>query len=42
MERKACWRYKQFAAQARSVDGLPGEKAIKDACDPQNLCARLP
>lgn len=36
MKRVACWRYKQFAEEARSPDGLPGTKALDNACEPRH------
>jgi len=40
MERKACWRYRRFAAEAVEPAGQPGIKALADACDHEKQCGR--
>jgi hypothetical protein len=35
MERKACWRYKDFIKEAVATRGLLGVKALAQACDPR-------
>lgn len=40
MERKACWRYRRFATEARAPGGQPGIKALTDACDHQRWCGQ--
>jgi hypothetical protein len=40
MQRKACWRYKKFAAEAASPHGQPGLKALADVCNQQRQCGQ--
>jgi hypothetical protein len=42
MYRRACWRYRQFAAQAETTRGLPGISALTDACSSRNQCGLIP
>lgn len=39
MRLKACWRYRQFIAEAKTPRGQPGINALKNACNPK-LCRR--
>ncbi len=40
MKLKACWRYRNFIAEARTPRGLPGTKALSQACDAERQCGR--
>jgi hypothetical protein len=37
MERRACWLYRTFTAEARGL-GHPGVKALEGICDPARQC----
>ena len=41
MERKACWRYRRFAEEARSPGGQPGSRALAGACDAERQCGGM-
>ncbi len=38
MERKACWRYRVFAEEARTGRSVPGLRALASACDKNKRC----
>jgi hypothetical protein len=42
MYRKACWRHRQFSAQAGTTRGLPGISALSSACSPEKQCGLIP
>jgi len=42
MLKKACWRHRQFSAQAGTTRGLPGIDALSTACSPEKQCGLIP
>lgn len=40
MERKACWRHRQFSEERLGSRGLTGSKALKNICNPSKNCGR--
>lgn len=42
MYRKACWRHKQFIAEARTTRGLPGIRGLAEACSTKKQCGLMP
>ena len=38
MRQRVCWRYKQFAEEAKAARGLPGTKALTDICNAERQC----
>ncbi|MGI9304414.1 MAG: caspase family protein [Gammaproteobacteria bacterium] len=38
MERRACWRYRKFVAEARAPGGQPGTAALASVCNSKKQC----
>ncbi len=38
MKRKACWRYRTFSAEAKTLRGLPGLRSLQNICNTKRNC----